>query len=129
MRITGALVVVVALASHDAVADIKRHASVPESLRGSWSTNSDGCGAEDKSIIVLSDKAYVSSGSKCAIPWVSETASPRGSIYSARLQCSDQQAKKAAASNLIIRPVDANQISIGPDLNHLKTYQKCVAKQ
>jgi len=129
MRVTGTLVLAVALTSQEAAADIKRHALIPEPLRGSWSMNTDGCGADDKSIIVLSDKAYASGEAQCAVPWVSETASPRGPIFSAHLQCSNQQAKKGAPSNLIMRPVDANQMSIGFDLNSLKTYRKCAAKQ
>jgi hypothetical protein len=129
MRWVGVLVVVNAFASHAAVADVKRHAAIPEVLQGSWAAGSDGCGSNDKSVIVLSAKAYASGEAKCAVAWVSETAGAHGPIYSARLQCPGPPVKKASASNLIIRPEDASRISMGPDFDHLKIYRNCAAKE
>ena len=129
MRIVGALVVVIALASRAAVADVKRHASIPEPLQGSWAPSSDGCSADDKSVIGLAAKAYTSAETTCAVDWVSETPGPRGSIYSARLRCTSQSAQTPSVINLIIRPDNAKQISVGLDFSNLKAYQKCPAKE
>jgi len=59
---------------------------------------------------------------------VAETPSSKGPIYSARLQCSNKsgQAPKKV-TNLIIRPGDTNQISMGPAFDSLKPYQRCSA--
>ena len=129
MRIIGVSIVVIALASQAAMADIKRHASIPEALWGSWAPSQDGCKGDAKPVIVLAAKAYTSAEAKCGVDWVSETAGARGPIYSARLRCSSQPSAKASISNVIIRPDDAKQISIGPDFSKLKAYQKCDAKQ
>jgi len=129
MRVASLLAVIVALSSQAAVADVKRHASIPEPLRGSWAPSADDCKNADKSIVVLSAKAYTSSEGSCTVVWVSETASARGPIYSARLRCANQQAKQGPDSNLIIRPGDADQISIGPNFSGLKSYQRCPASE
>jgi hypothetical protein len=128
MRIASILVAVVVLASHAALADIKRHASVPESLQGTWAAGSGGCKADDKSVIVLAAKTYSGADTKCSIDWVSETAGPRGPNYSAHMQCPGPAGQKALASNLIIRPDSADRISIGADFSHLAVYQRCPAK-
>jgi hypothetical protein len=119
-----------ALAPGAALADIKRHASVPEALQGSWAPSVDNCGAGDKAMIVLAAKSYSSGDTKCSVDWVSETAAPSGgATYSAHMQCTSQPGQKASATNLIIRPTDAKQISVGPSFSSLKTYQKCAATQ
>ena len=128
MRIVGALISVIVLASQ-AVADVKRHASVPEALHGSWAPSSDSCRSDDKSVIVLAAKAYTSAETKCAVDWVSETPGPRGPTYSAHLQCSGEQTQPRSVINLIIRPDNAKQISVGLDFSNLKAYQKCAAKE
>jgi hypothetical protein len=61
-----------------------------------------------------------------AVDYVAETPSPKGPIYSARLQCSNlagEAPKKIV--NLIIRSGDTNQISMGPAFDSLKPYQRC----
>jgi hypothetical protein len=103
MRIAGLLAVTVVLSSQPAVA-VKRHASIPEPLRGSWAPSADACKNEDKSVVVLSAKAYTGSERSCSVLWVSETASVRGPTYSARLRCTNQLSQKRSESNLIIRP-------------------------
>jgi hypothetical protein len=125
MRITGLLAVVVVLSSQPAVA-VKRHASIPEPLRGSWARSADACQNEDKSAFVLSATAFSGSEGSCSVLWVSETASVRGPIYSARLRCTNQRSQKRSESNVIIRPDDgANQISMGADFSSLETYRRC----
>src|SRR5262245_13441916 len=52
MRIIGALIVVSMLASHAAVADVKRHASIPEPLQGSWAVKCDDCKPDDQLVII-----------------------------------------------------------------------------
>ena len=86
------------------------------------------CQDADKSGIVLSAKLYVTSAVSCAVDYVAETPSPKGPIYSARLQCSNlagEAPKKVV--NLIIRSGDTNQISMGPAFDSLKPYQRCSA--
>ena len=125
MRIAGLLAAIVALSSQLAVA-VKRHASIPEPLRGSWAPSAEGCKNEDKSAVVLSAKAYTGSEGSCSVLWVSETASVRGPTYSARLRCTNQQSQKRSESNVIIRPDNGtNQISMGADFSSLETYQRC----
>src|SRR5262245_19638202 len=115
MRIVGPLIVLIGIASHTAVADVKRHASIPEALQGSWAASADGCKADDTSLIVLAAKTYTSAQGDCSVEWVSETAGPRGPIYSARLRCSG----RPSITSLIIRPDDAKQISVGHEFSNL----------
>src|SRR5262245_26218120 len=134
MRIAAVLTIAIALASSAAMADIKRHASVPEALLGSWAPTADDCKGDGKqgdgkSVITLAAKDYTSAEMKCSIDWVSETAGPSGPIYSARMRCTRPQAKSPSITNMIMRPNDATRISVGPDFSNLKTYQKCGAKQ
>src|SRR5262249_3788819 len=99
---------------HSAVrADGGRHASGPESLRGTGAPSSEACDNQvDKSVFVLSAKSYVSSETNCAVDWVSETAGARGPIYSAHLQCANAgQQGRPITSNLVILPKDIDQIS------------------
>jgi hypothetical protein len=125
MRITGLLAVIVVLSSQPAVA-VKRHASIPEPLQGSWALSADACNNQDKSAFVLSANAFTGSEGSCSVLWVSETASVRGPNYSARLRCTNQRSQKRPESNVIIRPnAGTNQISMGADFSSLETYQRC----
>jgi hypothetical protein len=105
-----------------------RLSAIPEAYWGTWVPTAEICQDADKSAIVLSAKAYVASTVSCTVDYVAETPSPKGPIYSARLQCSEAegQAPKKAI-NLIIRPKDTNQISVAPAFNRLKLYQRCSA--
>ena len=103
-----------------------RLSAIPETYWGTWVPTAEICQDANKSAIVLSAKAYVTSAVNCAVDLVAEAPSPKGPIYSARLQCSNmagQEPKKAA--NLIIRPGDTNQISMGPAFDSRKPYQRC----
>jgi hypothetical protein len=78
-----------------------RLSAIPEAYWGTWVPAAQICGDADKSAIVFSAKAYVTSAVSCAVEeYVAETASPKGPIYSARLQCSDTagRARKKVAS-------------------------------
>jgi hypothetical protein len=105
-----------------------RLSAIPEAYWGAWVPAADVCHDANKSAIVLLAKAYVTSAVSCAVNYVAETPTPKGPIYSARLQCSNgagRAPKKAA--NLIIRPGETNQIAIGPAFDSLKLYQRCSA--
>jgi hypothetical protein len=128
MRGAAFIVVLAALSSPAALADIKRHASIPEALQGTWGAGADGCKPDDKSAIVLAAKTYTGADAKCSIDWVSETAGAKGPFYSAHMRCSAPPAQNASVSNLIIRPDAADQISVGADFKHLTAYQRCAAK-
>jgi hypothetical protein len=105
-----------------------RLGAIPEAYWGTWVPAAEICQDANKSAIVLSAKAYVTSAVSCAVDYVAETSSPKGPIYSARLQCTNMagQAPKKVA-NLIIRPGDTNQVSMGPAFDSLKPYQRCSA--
>ena len=103
-----------------------RLSAIPEAYWGTWVPTAEICKDADKSAIVLSAKAYVASAVSCTVDYVAETPSPKGPIYSARLQCSNaagQASKKAV--NLIIRPNDTNQISVGPAARRKRRKQIC----
>jgi len=127
MRIAIALVVLITISSQAAIADIKRHASVPEALQGSWATSADACKSADKSGVALAAKTYAGPAGNCTVMWVSETPGPQGPIYSARLRCPNERTQQQAwsESNLVIRSDDTNKISAGSDFSNLKTYQRC----
>src|SRR5262249_24880766 len=69
-----------------ALADV-RHVSVPEWLWGTWAPSAELC-RDDKSIIVMSEKSYMTSQANCTVQWLTETAAADGPIYSAHMRCS-----------------------------------------
>ena len=78
------------LASHlsgSALADTVRHPSVPERFWGTWAPTADLC-RDDKSIIIVSAKGYVTAQASCMVQWVIATAGAGGPIYSAHMRCS-----------------------------------------
>jgi hypothetical protein len=127
MRSAAVFGIAAALAAPLAIADV-HHATIPESFWGSWAASAQACAAQD-GMLVFSAKAYETAQAKCVVDWVMETASPRGPVYSARLRCSAQAPQPALAMNLIIRPDNAGQISVGADFDSLKVYLKCAAKE
>jgi hypothetical protein len=128
MRRAGIFALCAVLVPQVAAAYGVRLSAIPEAYWGTWVPAAEICQDANKSAIVLSAKAYVTSAESCAVDYVAETASPKGPIYSARLQCTDAagQAPKKVA-NLIIRPGDTHQISMGPAFDNLKAYQRCSA--
>jgi hypothetical protein len=105
MRRTGIFTLCAVLAPQVAASYGVRLSAIPEAYWGTWVSTAEICQDADKSGIVLSAKAYVTSAVSCTVDYVAETASSKGPIYSARLQCSNkagQSPKKVA--NLIIRP-------------------------
>jgi hypothetical protein len=62
-----------ALLSGPALADTVRHPSVPERFWGTWAPTADLC-RDDKSIIVVSAKGYVTAQASCTVQWVIATA-------------------------------------------------------
>jgi hypothetical protein len=130
MRITGVVAVAVLLAGQAAVADVVRHKAVPVPLRGTWASSADDCNKSDKSVITLSADRYAGSDAHCAVLWVSETAGARGTVYSARMRCSNKEKGSGEViSNLVLMPKDTDQISAGSTFDSLKTYQRCPAKE
>jgi len=119
----------VALVPHAAVArggGIKALKSIPDAYWGKWVPGSASCNDGDTEAIVLSAKAYAGPLGKCDVASVSEAPSPKGTTYSARLHCAGSgQSPKNTPANLIIRPGDAGQISVGPGFESLKAYQRC----
>ena len=104
MRAIAILATAAAFVSHVAVADVKRHESIPEQLRGSWAPSADACKNADKSVIVVAAKTYGRAEANCAVAWVSETAATRGPVYSAHLQCAkpNDNARKTQSDVIFI---------------------------
>jgi hypothetical protein len=122
MRVSTILAIAAAmLVSRAAVADVKRHKSIPESLWGSWAQSSDACKSSDKSV-VLSAKTYITPEANCTVAWVSKTAGARGSVYSAHLLCSKP---KDTQSDVVFLRQNTDRISIGSSFSNLKDYQRC----
>jgi hypothetical protein len=126
MRTAITLVVSLAISAPAAIADVKRLASIPDALQGSWAPSADACENADQSAVALAAKTYAGPAGNCTVMWVSETAGPQGAIYSARLRCPNERTQQELSeADLVIRPDDTNQISVGPDFSSLKTYQRC----
>ena len=127
MRKTFVLAVIAALAPQTANAHVVRHNSVPEAYRGTWAPGEEEC-AGNKSALVLSARAYTGPAGSCALDYVSETPSPKGPLFSARLLCPNPgaQAKKTVV-NLMFRSDGTDQVSFGPTFAGLKAYRRCSA--
>jgi hypothetical protein len=121
--------VIAAFASQIASAHVVRHNSIPEPYWGTWAPGEGACSADDKSAIVLSAKAYIGPAGSCALDYVSETSSPSGAVYSARLLCpgAGAQAQKKTVVNLIFRSDGAGGMSAGPTFTSLKAHRRCSA--
>jgi len=115
------------LISTVATADVVRHGSLPEAYWGTWVGAAER--ATESPVIVLSAKSYVSGEASCSVDWVSQTASARGSVYSAHLQCRNRARKpnERAAENLIIRPNGIDWIEVGSEYANLEPYRRCSA--
>lgn len=124
-----ALLLLVAAFAPEAVGakgGIKVLASIPDAYWGRWAPGVESCKDGDAEALVLSAKAYAGPLGKCDIATVSETPNPKGTTYSARLQCADTRGtQRKTPANLIIRPGEANQIFVGPGFESLKAYQRC----
>ena len=113
--------------SGPSVADSVRHLSVPERFWGTWAPSPDLC-RNKKSILVVSEKGYVTSEASCAIQWLTETAGANGPIYSAHMRCTSLTAPDEKTElNRIILPKEGGQLSAGPDFQDLTHYQRCPA--
>jgi len=118
---------IVALPLQVAVAREIRRDAMPEAFWGMWAPGSHTCKDGDASSIALSGKAYTGPLGNCAIAYVTEIPGRGSAIYSARMSCagSGPQAQKTAIANLIIRPDNAEQISVGSSFDSLATHHRC----
>jgi hypothetical protein len=114
------------LLSGSALADTVRHPAVPERFWGTWAPTADLC-RDDKSIIIVSAKGYVTAQASCVVQWVVATAGAGGPIYSAHMRCSSPSTPERTELNRIIVPIDNDQLSAGVDFKDLKSYQRCPA--
>jgi hypothetical protein len=120
------LLIIAALAPQLASAHVVRHNAIPETYQGTWASDPAAC-KDRKAVITLSAKAYVGPAGSCVVDAVSETAEPKGSTFSARMQCSNPQgqAQKKTVANLIMRPDGPDRLSLGPGFESLTAYQRC----
>jgi hypothetical protein len=110
-----------------AIADIKRLESIPAPFQGSWAPSADECKSGGDAVIKVSAKTYAAHQDSCTVLSISETAGPRGAIYSARVRCLNAQTQKTTTANIVFRQDDGDQISAGADFASLKTYSRCPA--
>lgn len=126
MRITAIVVIAAAAVSAIANASDVRRSALPESLQGTWALSAEACAKSDESKLVVSAKKYTRGDAACEISWVTVTAAPNGSNYSAHSRCIDQPTGKAyPPSNLVFRPIDSDHISVGTAIGKLTPYQRC----
>ena len=100
MRRTGIFTLCAVLAPQVAASYGVRLSAIPEAYWGTWVPTAEICQDADKSGIVLSAKAYVTSAVSCAVDYVAETPSSKGPIYSARLQCSNKAGRSRRTAPL-----------------------------
>ena len=121
LTLAGMLLVDVAVAGA-----VVRHGSIPKFYIGSWAPSAKSCGGGSKAVIRLSAETYVRAGMKCIVRGVYETAGARGSIYSARMQCSQSAGRtRRTTANLIMEAGRAGRVLMGSDFNNLRSYQRC----
>jgi hypothetical protein len=53
------------------LADVVRHSGVSEHFWGKWAPRADPC-RDDKSIVVVSEKGYLTAQESCQFQWVAE---------------------------------------------------------
>jgi hypothetical protein len=132
MRKLALLVFIAAFAPQGATAKgggIRVLSSIPDAYWGTWVPGAEPCKDGDAEAIVLAAKTYAGPLGKCDVASVSEIPNPKGSTYSARLQCAAaNQVQKKMPANLVLRPGDANQIFVGSTLDSLKAHQRCSQK-
>jgi hypothetical protein len=125
-RIAVLVLALAAFSSQDSYGDEVRHVTFSGSLQGAWVLDAAQCDAKDEPDIAISETKYTASGADCAVEWIVETAGALGSNYAVHASCVDRgQPAKANATNLIIRPVSGDRISVGKSFDDLKAYQRC----
>ena len=123
------LVLIAAIAPQAAAARVKVIGVIPEDYWGEWTSGVEPCKSGDTEVLVLSAKVYAGPLGKCDVVSVSEIPGQNGATYSARLLCTNSsQTQKKTSANLIMRPGDANQISVGSTFEGLRDYQRCSKK-
>ncbi len=126
MRVAPVLAVAALTLATIAHASDVRRGALPESLQGTWAPTAQACGGSDESKIVISAKKYTRANAVCEVFWVTVTAAPNGSNYSAHSRCVDQATGKAfPPSNLLFRSADNDHISVGSALGNLTLHQRC----
>jgi len=78
---------------------------------------------------VLSATSYAGPAGSCVIDYVMEVPGRGGAIYSARMHCSGSQPEAKTIANLIIRPGNDGQISLGPTFESLVAHRRCPAAE
>jgi len=121
------LLALFALSSQVADAREIRRDAIPEAFRGTWATSTEACKDQTKSPIVLSAKSYAGPAGSCDVDYVTEIPGRGGAIYSARMRCPGAQPQTKTIANLIMRPDDDGQISLGPTFDSLAAHRRCPA--
>ncbi len=129
MRSVLLLASIAALSSQVAGAREIRRDAIPEAFRGKWATGTDACKDESKSSIVLAAKSYAGPSGSCVVDYVTEIPGRGGAIYSARMHCSGAQGETKTIANLIIRPGNDGEISLGATFESLAAHRRCPSEE
>jgi hypothetical protein len=126
MRMTPILAAMAIISPAVGNASDVRRSDLPTAVQGTWAPSADACGETSEKKIVIATNKHSSANLTCAIEWVTVTAAASGSNYSTYSRCVDRSTNKAnPPSNLLIRPIDSNHISIGSNEGDFKPYQRC----
>ena len=117
------------LFTHGAAADVVRHGTVPEALRGTGARGDGGCDHSASSTVVLSERTYSSAGKNCTVNGVFETPGRDGTIYAFRLRCpkGPDGRGQSTPANLILTQQGTTTL-MGADFSKLKPLLRCAAK-
>jgi hypothetical protein len=127
MRSAFLLALIAALSSR--VADVReiRRDAIPEALWGTWASSTGVCKNGDNSPIVLSARSYAGPAGRCVIDYVTEVPGRGRAIYWALVRCPGSQPATKTIANLIIRPDNDGQISLGKTFESLAAHRRCPA--
>jgi hypothetical protein len=114
--------------SQVASGDEIRHTTFPSAIKGTWAQTAEQCTAKDKSNIFIETAKYSDANGSCDVRWIVQTAGSHGPNYAVHALCSSaSNPTKTQVVNIIIRPEDNDQVSMGRSFDELKTYRLCPA--
>ncbi|MGN6747530.1 MAG: hypothetical protein ACTHJS_02965 [Xanthobacteraceae bacterium] len=123
---TAAAIIISALLTTAAHADIVRLLAFPAALLGTWAEDAQQCAAKDKSNVLIEAVNYGDGSGKCVVRWIVETAGSRGTNYAVHAMCTSAlQPDKTQIVNIVIRPQGDGRAVMGRGFDNLKTYLRC----
>jgi hypothetical protein len=106
-----------------------RHLTFPEAVWGAWAPSTASCDAKDKSRVTVTKTGYITANGNCTVRWIVETAGSLGPNYAVHALCDGaSEPARTGVANVIIRPENVDQVSIGRSFQDLKPYRRCPAR-